>query len=231
MTDAPLPLQSPDDAADALLGSARVFVEGLIRIIRTRMDGAARFTARLRRHILADFLLPAEAALRRAVMIIAATLPEPEAKPPTAPPRPAATASPASQQPPKPGPHAPSRPTFRMTDPAPRKTGSLPFAAAAFPARTDAPPRHTSEARTLARFLRRLEALERAAANPVPLAARWRRLQARRAAEVPPPADPIDTFHILEVMAPFPSGLSGLLWQLNEAAIRTLPPLPAPNTS
>jgi hypothetical protein len=48
MTDAPVPPQSPADATGALLGSARVFIEGLVWIIRIRMDGAARFTARLR---------------------------------------------------------------------------------------------------------------------------------------------------------------------------------------
>lgn len=73
--------QPPDDdtAPDSLLGRAEDFILYLITVIESRLRqlGSAPMSARLARLLTRRALLPAEAALRRAILLIAATLPPP----------------------------------------------------------------------------------------------------------------------------------------------------------
>ena len=186
------PLSSQDeDALDALLGEAREMILNLILLAGAALKGIAQAPmAGALRAVTRRLILPAEAALRRAIILIAAPL---EPAPPPARPRVGRARRSDTRQPASPA--APRRPVFRLTEPLPRpKSDYLPPdqcprilfldgptpAAPARPARRPADP-----ARLLARLERRLAALEAASDDPVREARRWLRLRARTA----PPAD------------------------------------------
>ena len=111
--------QPTDDPVYALLEQARQFILGRVAFIEGAFSrlGDVPLTATLARHLTRHALMPAEAALRRAILIIAASLPVPvlravksRAAPDTARPRaPAASLRPGA------------RPRFNMNEPVPRK--------------------------------------------------------------------------------------------------------------
>ncbi|MBA4228406.1 MAG: hypothetical protein C0456_17480 [Hyphomonas sp.] len=113
--------QPTDDTVYALLERARLFILDMVAFIDGIFGrlGDVPLTARLARHLTRHALVPAELALRRAILIIAADLPVPVLK--TRPraaldspaPR-AAAAAPAQAKPPRP-------PRFNMNEPPPRK--------------------------------------------------------------------------------------------------------------
>lgn len=110
--------QPTDDPVHALLEQARQFILGMVAFIDGVFSrlGDAPLSAGLARHLTRHALMPAEAALRRAILIIAASLPVPalravksRAAPDTARPRaPAASPRPSA------------RPRFNMNELPPR---------------------------------------------------------------------------------------------------------------
>lgn len=108
-----------DDALNALVEQARLFILDMILFIDgvfKRLNGLAP-SPKLARTLMRHALIPAEAALRRAILILAADLPEPVIAL-----RPRPFADPAR---PQPGPAAPSGrdprpPVFNMCEPQPR---------------------------------------------------------------------------------------------------------------
>lgn len=191
MENAP-PSPEVDIEVDYLLGRARSFILHLLGMIETvilRLEGAP-MSAALMSGLIRRCVLPAEAALRRAVLIIAQTLP------PLAPPRGAAPR--ASGLPPRvvvgKGQPPARAPVFRMSEPQPRQeaaAGYLPehlmpritllvdsaLQARSAPARPAPLPRDPAET-----FQRRLAALHAAYDNPVAVARRWLRRHAARPA-------------------------------------------------
>jgi hypothetical protein len=114
MDTAPQPTDE-DLALDALLERARVFILDLMIFLEGIFDrlGSVPLSTRLAHRLTRDALIPAETALRRAILILAASLPVPviavrAAKGP-AKPR-AAAPKPAHSRPPR----------FSMNEPAPR---------------------------------------------------------------------------------------------------------------
>lgn len=147
--------------------------------------------ARALRHIFRHYLRPAEAALRRAICLIAATLEPEPARATKKPARPRAGGGRAQ-------PHATGirAPTFRLTEPLPRpKTDYLPpalrprisIAGFAPPPPPPAPkPRALADPAALAAKLeRRLDAFDAAFRDLRGAARRLRRLRARRTAKRP----------------------------------------------
>lgn len=187
------PLQPADDIdiLDDLLGRARYFILGLIGFIDTALErlGDTPLNARAVRYLMRRALLPAEAALRRAILLIATTLP---------PPAPARAQSRAARQPAAAAtgkPAAPRAPLFRMSEPQPRpthyrKTDHLSedlmprvtllteSVLRARPAPAQPPPAPQDPA---AAFYRRFQALRAAYNDPAPYARRWLRRRARSA--------------------------------------------------
>lgn len=155
MDDTPFQPADDLDILDDLLGRTRYFILGLIGFIDTALErlGNTPLNARAVRYLMRRALLPAEAALRRAILLIATTLPPPA--PARAPsrtirqPAAAATGKPA----------APRAPLFRMSEPQP-------------------PLQHDPAAA----FYRRFQALRAAYDDPAPYARRWLRRRARSAA-------------------------------------------------
>lgn len=178
-------------ALDLLLGRTRHFILDLIALIDSvlmRLDGAPMSAALVRR-LVRRALLPAETALRRAILLIATTL-----HPPVARAR-AKAGKPRPGKPAPPAPRGPRVPVFRMSEPQPRagkppKTDYVPehllpritllvdsvLQARAEPARPPAPPHDPALS-----FHRRLQALRAACDDPVPAARRWQRRCARSA--------------------------------------------------
>lgn len=247
--DHPLNLPQDQTALDDLLGRTRMFllwvadtIEGYLPADDTQSLPAALIGLLTRR-----FLVPAEAALRRAILLIAATRALPAAPAPAARP---------SKEPAKPArkegsPSAPSTrpPAFNMNEPRARaKTGAISqdqlpritvlddaarAAPAALPAALrPAPSPAEAEATLTRRFFRRLDALSATIGNPGPAADRWLKSVARKAARqpeaitTPPPL----AFHKIpgQTKAAGAEAIS-LLNELNAAVLALLPR--APNTS
>ncbi|MFN4023952.1 MAG: hypothetical protein ACK4MQ_03910 [Hyphomonas sp.] len=185
------PLQNDEDALDRLLGEAREMILTLTLMAAEALIGLARQPAPAAlRSVTRRLILPAEAALRRAIILIAATLTPTPAHPRAGAGRARQVnrgAAPSSVQ--------PRRPTFRLTEALPRpKSDYLPpdqlpritFLDAPTPQVPNKPQRKPVDpARLLARLERRLAALEAATGDPVREARRWLRLRARTA----PPTD------------------------------------------
>ncbi|MBA4225504.1 MAG: hypothetical protein C0456_02645 [Hyphomonas sp.] len=225
-----------EDALNYLLGRARWFILNLIDFIDTAL---ARLPASPPRQAIAYLtrraLLPAEAALRRAILLIASEMEMPVPRAPRAKPtRP--PAPPLRRQAP-----ADRAPIFRMSEPPPRpaKAESIVPKADYLPEHllpricilTDdvlgappPPPLPAPAARDPgARFFRRLAALRQAYDDPRREARRWLR---RNAAPAPRPA-PIISEKIPGMRRALGPDAQALLRELTEKALRTL----TPNTS
>ncbi|ABI76739.1 hypothetical protein HNE_1055 [Hyphomonas neptunium ATCC 15444] len=120
MDTAPQPTDDTEalDELDTLLERARLFILDLMIFVDGIFErlGSVPLSAKLARRLTRHALLPAETALRRAILILAAGLPmpvlrAPRAAPDTAPPR-ASTVSPQATK--------PRPPAFRMSEPPPR---------------------------------------------------------------------------------------------------------------
>lgn len=205
MDSAPQPTEDTESLAgtlDELLDRARHFILDLIVFIDARLAqlGNAPMSARLVRLLTRRALLPAEAALRRAIILIAATLPAPgPSKTSTKPPSSSHSRQPA----------APARaPVFCMSEPQPR-AGLRPAARnlpetlpehllprltllteAALCTRSPAPAPAPRPSDPAASFHRRLTALCIAFQDPFREARRWRRHQAARRPGARPPLAP-----------------------------------------
>ncbi len=183
---------SDEDALDLLLGRAREFILGLLGLIDSVLErlGTAPMSARLTHHLMRRALLPAEAALRRAILLIATTLPAPA---PRAVP---VKAFPKTGIPSRKGALIARAPVFCMREPQPRapkapKQASLPehllpritlltdsvLRARSIPESAKIP---TQPGDPAMRFHRRLTALRAAYENPVREAERWLRRHAVR---------------------------------------------------
>jgi hypothetical protein len=168
----------------ALIDEGARLVRWLITEMHVLLEGLAgqRPGAAFLRDLARHYLAPAEAALRRAIHLLANSLPAPVTSP--------SPKSPARSNASKSAGHRPARPrapSFRLTEPLPRpRADYLPEALRpriSVPGLTPDPPARTAPskpdpARLEARLLRRLAALEAAWDNP---AAAARRLQRRRA--------------------------------------------------
>ena len=165
----------------ALIAEANSLINWLLDAVEDALAPGVRRTLPGLKSLYRDYLLPAEAALRRALHILAADLPAPKPRAGSAPP------------PRKPEPATPKAaqfrpPLFRLSEPQPRpKTDHLPahlaprisiIGVTPRPA-PPTPRRKLNEADLEAQLRRRLDALNAAFANP--LAAVRRR---------PPPATP-----------------------------------------
>lgn len=229
--------QLPDeDVLDSLLGRARMFILDLIALIDSALglageDLSRSFVSALTR----GALVPAEAALRRAILLIASQMDAPAHKP----------AAQKSQPPkaPRPKAKAPSSrpPVFRMSEPQPRPAKgqgntlkadhipehllprirtltddvlSAPGAAAPPPVL----PRDPSVG-----FLRRFTALRQACDDPVREARRW----LRRQASARRPRVPLSSGKIPGARRNLGEEALDLLRELTDLATQTL----APNSS
>lgn len=218
MTPAPLPTEEID-ATDALLGRARQFILAMVEIVRSRMITPRGLAAKHCRTLLAEFVAPAEAALRRAILIIAAGLPAPElrARAPTAAPSPSRDGPITRAAPEHP------LPVFRLSEPVPQAAAPRPVPARDPVASTTRAAPYPDAAREA--LLRRLEALEIAAADPIRAAERWRRRQ-----PLPVPAAsgepqlPLDFFALPQTWLHLPGDLVVLLIELNAAALNACLP-------
>ena len=201
MDTAPQPTDE-DLALDALLERARIFILDLMIFLEGIFDrlGSVPLSARLARRLTRDALIPAETALRRAILILAASLPVPViaarvAKGP-AKPRAAADPLPLGRPPrfnmkepaPRPRKHAATHPEadYLAEDQLPRilaLTDAILFA-------PPAPPQKPAPARPdiAGSFLRRFAALQAADQDANGEAERWARRRVRAAAR--PGADP-----------------------------------------
>lgn len=247
--DHPLNLPQDQTALDYLLGRTRMFVLAAMNTIEDYLptDESKILPAALVRLLMRRFLIPAEAAMRRAILLIAATrafLPAP------------VPATRLSKEPPKParkeaGHSAPSErlPVFNMNEPRPRaKTGQVlrhqmpritvldeaALAALSAPPAPRRPPPSPAEAEAALtrRFFRRLDALSIVIGNPGPAADRWLKAVARRAVLQPEAitAPPPLAFHKIpgQKKAAGAEAIS-LLSELNAAVLALLPR--SPNTS
>lgn len=175
----------------ALMGRATSLALGLISLARAALAqfGAAPPSAAYARLILRRYVVPAEATVRRAILILASTLPLPVLR--------AGGPSRGASAPPRKPPHAPpaSRyPVFCLTEAAPRARAPRLAPEAALPSirfldvpspPTPAPrlrPSADEDAMTT-RLQRRLFALERAYLDPEREARRYLRLRLRNAAK------------------------------------------------
>ncbi|MBA4226700.1 MAG: hypothetical protein C0456_08705 [Hyphomonas sp.] len=188
--------QPTDDPVYVLLEQARQLILRFVHYIDSIFErlGTAQPSDTLIRKLTAYALVPAEAALRRVVLILAAhqplpQRPKPRALPDAAKPR-SGTVLPQKTS-------SPRAPIFNMREPQPRpKTGYLP--ASQLPRiriLTDdvlsAPPAPAAKPRDLAaRFTRRLTALHAALGNPHAVAARWLRRHFAGPAPKPCPLSP-----------------------------------------
>jgi hypothetical protein len=183
-------LPPEDDVPNGpLIDAGAGFAMGLVRRLRAQLaHPPAAFGAAFLRRLVRQFLLPAEAALRRALYLIADTLaPEPA----RAPLRPAsAPARPAGARPPAP----PRTPGFRLTETPPRAPvrrlppNAGPRISIAGLAPSPPPPRPRRPVDPVAledRLHRRLAAFDAAFTDPLRAARRLLRLLARRASPRP----------------------------------------------
>lgn len=180
----------PDDYRHgALIDEGGRLVRGLIAEVRAQIAGRTGPSLSLAflRWLLRHYIAPAEAILRRALHLIADTLPPlaPAARRAAPPPKRSAPAT---------GPAQPRAPVFRLTErlPAPptpymplnlRPRVSVPGLTPIAPAAP--PPGKPNHARMEARLFRRLAALEAAWNDPRRAALRLQRLRARRKPRAP----------------------------------------------
>lgn len=154
-------LPPPDDAATirARLDDADDALFGFLHLIRLQISEArpGRLSRKLIAHILRALLVPAETLLRRSLYALAALVapPAPRAAPKRRPVPPTHSPQPAART---------RAPVFRLTEAAPRTASPSPRASGKppEPARQPANPEQTE-----ARFLRRIDALERAMRDPL----------------------------------------------------------------
>jgi hypothetical protein len=162
----------------ALIAEANSLINWLLDAVEDALAPGVRRTLPGLKSLYRDYLLPAEAALRRALHILAADLPVPKPRAATPlPPRKPEPATPKATQ------FRP--PVFRLSEPQPRpKTDHLPARLAprisiiGVTPRPAPPRRKLTEADLEAQLRRRLDALNAALANPL---AAVRRLQRRLA--------------------------------------------------
>lgn len=205
MDHSPRPLKHKT-AHDGLISRARRFALSLVEKIEDRLPAGedAVIPASLVRMLMQSWLVPAEAAMRRAILLIAAAMPfVPQAPQPASAPAP----SPAPQTLPRKAAESGARPSsrtpiFNMKEPRPglmagaaeesRLRASLLQAAAAMdrpcpplaplpPVRSPAEEAARLQARLQEGFLTRLDALAFAMGNPEREAERWLRRQEREA--------------------------------------------------
>ena len=163
----------------ALIAEANSLINWLLDAVEDALAPGVRRTLPGLKSLYRDYLLPAEAALRRALHILAADLPAPKPRAGSAPP------------PRKPEPATPKATrfrtsTFRLSEPQPRpKTDHLPARLqprisiiGVTPRPAPTPRRKLNEADLEMQLRRRLDALNAAFANPL---AAVRRLQRRLA--------------------------------------------------
>jgi hypothetical protein len=163
----------------ALIAEANSLINWLLDAVEDALAPGVRRTLPGLKSLYRDYLLPAEAALRRALHILAADLPAPKPRAGSAPP------------PRKPEPATPKAtrfrtPIFRLSEPQPRpKTDHLPARLqprisiiGVTPRPAPTPRRKLNEADLEMQLRRRLNALNAAFANPL---AAVRRLQRRLA--------------------------------------------------
>lgn len=216
---------------DYLLGMARFFILAAISRLQDAMAGCDWQTlpARIARQLIRYTLHPAEVALRRAILIIAAelTLPPPHPKSQRSSDKTAPRLTAQSRK--------PRRPVFRLTEPEPRASGTAPpflpritlLDDAALAARSVPMPAPSAPDLT-AQLVSRLVALEHAAENPLQQAKRWLRRQERqRASGKPLPR--LSFLHIPGLSPRLSEEDTQLIKDLNTAAFRA--GLPMPNTS
>ena len=179
-----------------LIGHANSLILGMIVLARAALAGfgAAPVPRAAARLILRRFVLPAEAALRRLILMVAATFPPVILRPRMA------RVGKGAPPPPRPG-AANSRPVFCLTEPQPRVR--LPLAplprirfldVAQAPAKIADP--QAEDAAFSGRLLRRLLALEAAFENPQGEARRLLRRDAARAAKGAPARAMLSFFRI-----------------------------------
>lgn len=212
--------QPTDDPVYVLLEQARQFILRFTHYIDSIFErlGTARPSDVILRKLTAYALVPAEAALRRVVLILAAHQPLPER------PKPRALAEKPRSAPRPPQKTAqPRAPVFNMREPQPRpKTGHLP--ASQLPRiliLTDeflsAPPAPAAGPRDLAAsFTRRLTALHSALNNPHAVAARW--LRRHFAGPVPKPC-PLSPHRIPGLRRTMPEGDKETLRSLTDLVL------------
>lgn len=238
MSDLPLP---PDDemgpgalmSPDVLMGMATSLALGLITLARAALAGFAgrAFPRSAGLLILRRFVVPAEATVRRAILVVASTLPLPV-------PRPRAEGQTPPRNPPSTSLQSARRPVFCLTEPlrAPRKSGGpatpLPRitildAAALQPRAPKKDPAADDRALAIA-LQRRLIALEEAYADPIRQARRYLRRRAREGAAATPRV-PLAFFHIPGNGPHMPPRFRDVLSALNGMAMETL--LPQPDSS
>lgn len=225
-----------EDALSYLLGRARWFILNLINFIDTALERLPPHPSRQAiAYLTRRALLPAEAALRRAILLIASEMEMPVPHAPRAKPT-----RPPSPPPRKEGP-AVRAPVFRMSEPPPRAAraeGMLPgpdylpeHLLPRIRTLTDdvlsalsAPPLPAPAARDPgARFFRRLTALRQAYDDPRREARRWLRRNTAPAQR----AAPITSEKIPGMRRALGPDAQALLRELTEKALRTL----TPNTS
>lgn len=231
MDDTPFQPADDLDILNDLLGRARYFILGLIGFLDTALErlGDTPLNARAAGYLMRRALLPAEAALRRAILLIATKLPPPA--PARAPSRAARQLAAAA----KGKPAAPRAPLFRMSEPQPRPThyrktdylseDLMPritlltesvLRARTAPARPPPAPQDPAAA-----FHRRFQALRAAYDDPAPYARRWLRRRARSAADAARALAPVN---IPGVSRSLGENTISLLKELTQAArTRTLP--------
>jgi hypothetical protein len=187
---------APDaDHLDALIGRAAhlaLWLAGQVREMLAPLPGKV-LEAPFLRHLLRHYLVPAEAALRRAVHLIAADMSAPRAplrplRPLRPPPRVIVPLEPVKRETVRP-------PTFRLTEPQPRPQTDFipehlrPRIRVLSPDAPLASPPPASQPRQRAslesRLRRRFAALDAALANPEREARRLLRLQARKTPRKP----------------------------------------------
>jgi hypothetical protein len=185
------PAAPEQDRINGLIGQAALLAIWLADELRRRLVPlpGQLLETRLLRHLVRHYLLPAEAAVRRAVHLIAAEMRLPQPAPRAA--RTAARKLPLKPQSPK----TPRAPAFRLTEPQPRpKTDHIPARLAprirlltpglpAIQPHPKPPARQSTSYEE--RLRRRFAALEAALASPVQQARRLLRLQARQSAPKP----------------------------------------------
>ena len=233
MTPPDIPADFPEDRS-ALLCEADHLINWLLAQIALYLSPGIVRTLPMLKGILADYLLPAEAALRRMIHILAAAIPEkPERR--ALLPRKAGEVSAKQTEGEAPRRSAFRTPLFRLTEPQPhpptdhrRPTGPGPRISIPGITPRPAPPPPREPRRPLdpidleARLLRRIDALKAAFIDPIRAARRLqRRLKAR------PPAGPL--------IAPIniPGFKSGPLTDIGRTLLRqlTFAALVKPDTS
>ena len=180
-----------------------------------KQPGALASQALLQR-ITDECLLPAEAFLRRALYLIAATLPVPPAPSPAAR---TAVAKPRNDAPAKPA--KPGTPLFRLTEPVPRPQTDHRAPRAAAPRQPRLPKPAPDLAALNQKFHNRLAALRSACAFPEAAAERLR----RRLAAQPPATCPLSSVPPSGLTATRLSGVRETYAELSGAAFHTWPRL------